>query len=47
MKAEVRKAKMRKINDKRKERILQATSNGRCWWLYQMLTHNHHNKVRR
>tara|TARA_R100000808_G_C2135737_1_gene144103 strand:+ start:686 stop:829 length:144 start_codon:yes stop_codon:yes gene_type:complete len=47
MEEEVRKANMKKLNDKRKERILKATGNGRCWWLYQMLTHNHHNKVRR
>jgi hypothetical protein len=47
MEAEIRKAKMRKINDKRKERILKATDNGRCWWLYQMLTYNNYNKVNR
>ena len=43
----VNKIKMRKLNAKRKERILKATGNGRCWWLYQMLTHNNYNRVRR
>ena len=32
--------KMRDINNKKKQRILKATDNGRCWWLYQMLTYN-------
>jgi hypothetical protein len=43
MKAEVRKERMRKLNNKRKDRILKATGNGRCWWLYQMLTYNANN----
>lgn len=27
-----------KLFNKRKKKILEATDNGRCWWLYQMLT---------
>ena len=23
---------------KRRQKILEATDNGRCWWLYQQLT---------
>ena len=23
----------------RTKRIMRATNNGKCWWLYQMLTH--------
>ena len=38
---------MRQLNEKKKERILKATNNGRCWWLYQMLTHNSYNMKRR
>ncbi len=26
---------------KRAKKILDATNNGKCWWLYQMLTHNY------
>ena len=32
--------KMRQLNAKKKERILKATNNGRCWWLYQQLIAN-------
>ena len=39
--------KMRDINNKKKQRILKATDNGRCWWLYQMLTYNNYNRTRR
>ena len=42
---EVNKKKMRKLNAKRRDRILKATGNGRCWWLYQMLTHNSYNRA--
>ena len=38
---------MRQLNAKKKERILKATNNGRCWWLYQMLTHNNYNRARK
>ena len=44
---EEKKRKMNAINEKRKERILKATGNGRCWWLYQMLTYNKNNINRR
>tara|TARA_R100001594_G_scaffold90000_1_gene124499 strand:- start:301 stop:453 length:153 start_codon:yes stop_codon:yes gene_type:complete len=27
-----------KLFNKRKQKILDATDNGRCWWLYQQLT---------
>ena len=27
-----------RLFNKRKQKILDATDNGRCWWLYQMLT---------
>lgn len=27
-----------RLFNKRKQRILDATDNGRCWWLYQQLT---------
>jgi hypothetical protein len=40
---EERTSSMRKLNAKRRERILKATGNGRCWWLYQMLMHNSYN----
>ena len=30
-------AQLRLFN-KRRKKILEATDNGRCWWLYQMLT---------
>jgi len=29
-----------KFNNKRKQRILDATNNGRCWWVYQQLIAN-------
>ena len=38
---------MRQLNAKKKERILKATNNGRCWWLYQMLNYNNYNRTRR
>jgi len=41
------KEKMRELNAKRKQTILNATNNGRCWWLYQMLTHNNYNRARK
>ena len=28
------------LNNKRKQRILDATDNGRCWWIYQQLVAN-------
>ena len=31
------KEQVRKNNDKIKQKILEATDNGRCWWLYQQL----------
>ena len=31
------KEKMRNIQSERRKKILEATDNGRCWWLYQML----------
>ena len=34
------KEKMRIISAKRREKILKATNNGRCWWLYQILICN-------
>ena len=34
------KVKMNKLNLKRKEKILKATNNGRCWWVYQQLIAN-------
>ena len=40
MKRASQKEYMRKLNANRKEKILKATNNGRCWWLYQMLIHN-------
>ena len=27
-----------RLFNKRRQKILDATDNGRCWWLYQMLT---------
>ena len=44
---QVDKKKMRKLNAKRKDRILKATNNGRCWWLYQILTYNIYNRAQR
>jgi len=34
------KKKMNRLNNKRKQRILDATGNGRCWWVYQQLIAN-------
>jgi hypothetical protein len=45
--SEKKKENMRNRNTARKKRILEATNNGRCWWLYQMLTHNSYNMKRR
>lgn len=30
--------------DRRKNIILKATNNGKCWWLYQMLTYRDQTK---
>ena len=38
--SEKRKAAVRKNNDRIRQKILDATDNGRCWWLYQMLIAN-------
>ena len=47
-KEDKRREVMRNLNRKRKMQILKATNNGRCWWLYQMLTYNANNvKVNR
>ena len=27
-----------RLFNKRRQKILKATDNGRCWWLYQQLT---------
>ncbi len=35
-----RKETMNRLNNKRKQRILDATNNGRCWWIYQQLIAN-------
>ena len=43
--SEKRKAAVRKNNDRIRQKILDATDNGRCWWLYQMLTHNNYNRA--
>ena len=40
MKRASQKKYMRKLNASRKEKILKATNNGRCWWLYQILMAN-------
>tara|TARA_R100000781_G_scaffold63026_1_gene39987 strand:- start:185 stop:334 length:150 start_codon:yes stop_codon:yes gene_type:complete len=37
---EKQKKVMNKLNDKKKQRILKATNNGRCWWVYQQLIAN-------
>ena len=37
---EEKKAQVRKNNDKIRQKILDATDNGRCWWLYQQLIAN-------
>ena len=29
-----------KLFNKRKQKILDATDNGRCWWIYQQLVAN-------
>ena len=34
------KERMQIINDKKRQKILNATNNGRCWWLYQQLIAN-------
>ena len=38
--SEKRKAAVRKNNEKIRQKILKATDNGRCWWLYQQLIAN-------
>ena len=35
-----KKRQLKKLNNKRKQRILDATNNGRCWWVYQQLIAN-------
>ena len=34
------KKRMRDIQASRRKKILAATDNGRCWWLYQQLIAN-------
>jgi len=34
------KKRMRTIQSIRRQKILDATNNGRCWWLYQQLIAN-------
>lgn len=38
--SEKRKAAVRKNNERIRQKILDATNNGRCWWLYQQLIAN-------
>ena len=38
MAKEENKKRMRDIQASRRKKILAATNNGRCWWLYQQLT---------
>ena len=38
--SEKKKEKLIRLNNKRKQRILDATDNGRCWWIYQQLIAN-------
>jgi len=40
MAKEENKKRMRDIQASRRKKILEATNNGRCWWLYQMLIAN-------
>jgi hypothetical protein len=42
----VRRKSMNRLNRKRKQRILDATDNGRCWWIYQQLIANPGRKYR-
>ena len=35
-----KKKQLIKLNNKRKQGILKATDNGRCWWIYQQLIAN-------
>ena len=37
---EVRRKSMNRLNKKRRQKILDATDNGRCWWVYQQLIAN-------
>jgi len=37
---EKRRQQVRDNNDKIRKKILKATDNGRCWWLYQQLIAN-------
>ena len=32
------KAQVKENNNRIRQKILDATDNGRCWWLYQQLT---------
>ena len=41
------KAQVKENNNRIRQKILDATDNGRCWWLYQMLTYNNYNRTRR
>ena len=43
---EVRRKSMNRLNRKRKQRILAATDNRRCWWIYQQLIANPGRKYR-
>ena len=38
--SEKKKKQLIRLNNKRKQRILDATDNGRCWWVYQQLIAN-------
>lgn len=40
MSIEKRRQQVRDNNDKIRKKILKATDNGRCWWLYQQLIAN-------
>ena len=40
MSIEKRRQQVRDNNDKIRQKILKATDNGRCWWLYQQLIAN-------
>jgi len=40
MAKEDNKKRMRDIQASRRKKILAATDNGRCWWLYQQLIAN-------
>ena len=42
MKRASQKEYMRKLNASKKEKILKATNNGRCWWLIKQVRYNAH-----